>query len=86
MNTQTSPLPKALRRLNTYWRIYAEMWRNSVVRELGFKANFVMWIFVEALWFVLQLSFVSVIYLHTDRILDWSKWQVVMLVGTSQFI
>jgi len=73
-------------RLKTYAGIYAEMWRNSVVREMSFKTNFILWIVVEALWFVLQLSFVSVIYLHTDRILDWSKWEVVMLVGTSQFI
>ena len=26
------------------------------------------------------------IYLHTDHIADWTKWQVVMLVGASHFI
>src|ERR1051326_2656886 len=66
--------------------IYAALWRNSVVREMSFKANFLLWIFVEMLWFALQLSFFTVIYSHTDRIGTWSKWQVVMLLGASHFI
>lgn len=62
------------------------MWRNSLVREMGFKANFLLWILVELLWFALQLSFFSVLYSHTDRIGDWTRWEVVLLVGASHFI
>jgi len=72
--------------LKRYAKIYAALWRNSVVREMGFKSNFILWIFVEFLWFALQLCFIGVIYLHTDRIGDWTKWQVVMLIGASHFI
>lgn len=72
--------------LRRYGAIYAALWKNSVVREMGFKANFVLWIFVEMLWFALQLSFFTVIYSHTDRIGTWSKWEVVMLLGASHFI
>lgn len=73
-------------KLQRYLTIYAALWRNSVVREMGFKSNFILWIFVELLWFGLQLSFIGVIYLHTDHIATWTKWQVVMLVGASHFI
>jgi ABC-2 type transport system permease protein len=69
-----------------YATIYAALWRNSVVREMGFKSNFLLWIVVELLWFGLQLSFIGVIYLHTDHIATWTKWQVVLLVGASHFI
>ena len=72
--------------LKRYLTIYAALWKNSVVREMGFKANFLLWIVVEMLWFALQLSFMFVIYSHTDRIGTWSKWQVVMLLGASHFI
>jgi len=72
--------------LRRYLTIYAALWKNSVVREMGFKANFLLWIVVEMLWFALQLSFMFVIYSHTDRIGTWSKWQVVMLLGASHFI
>src|SRR5882724_9815901 len=72
--------------LKRYLTIYAALWKNSIVREMGFKANFLLWIVVEMLWFALQLSFMFVIYSHTDRIGTWSKWQVVMLLGASHFI
>jgi ABC-2 type transport system permease protein len=83
MNTERS---KAVARLGRYASIYGALWRNSVVREMSFKSNFLLWIVVEMLWFGLQLSFIGVIYLHTDHIATWTKWQVVMLVGASHFI
>jgi len=78
-----APRPSSLIR---YLTIYTALWKNSVARETMFKGNFLLWIFVELLWFGLQLSFIGVIYLHTDAIGTWTKWQVVMLVGASQFI
>lgn len=78
-----SPRWSALRR---YASVYGAMWKNSVVREMSFKANFLLWIFVEVLWFALQLAFFGVIYSHTDHIADWTKWEVVVLIGTSHLI
>src|SRR3954462_11627116 len=69
-----------------YLSIYVALWKNSVTREMIFKGNFLMWIVVELLWFGLQLSFIGVLYLHTDHIGSWTKWQVVMLIGGSHFI
>ena len=80
------PLLPSSRTWGRYLTIYAALWKNSIVREMGFKANFLLWIVVEMLWFALQLSFMFVIYSHTDRIGTWSKWQVVMLLGASHFI
>jgi ABC-2 type transport system permease protein len=72
--------------ISRYLSIYAALWKNSVAREMGFKSNFLLWILVELLWFGLQLCFISVLYLHTDHIGTWTKWQVVMLIGASHFI
>jgi len=72
--------------LKRYLTIYSALWKNSVTRETMFKGNFLLWILVEFLWFGLQLTFISVLYLHTDNIGSWTKWQVVMLVGASHFI
>ena len=72
--------------LGRYFKIYAALWKNSVTREMSFKTNFLMWILVESLWFGLQLSFIGVLYLHTDNIGTWTKWQVVMLIGVSHLI
>jgi ABC-2 type transport system permease protein len=72
--------------VSRYLSIYAALWKNSVAREMGFKSNFLLWILVELLWFGLQLCFISVLYLHTDHIGTWTKWQVVILIGASHFI
>src|SRR5882762_2483192 len=72
--------------LTRYLSIYSALWKNSVTREMIFKSNFLLWIIVELLWFGLQLSFIGVLYLHTDHIGSWNKWQVVMLIGGSHFI
>ncbi len=69
-----------------YWHIYRLLLRNSVIRELSFKANFLLWLVTEILWFFGQIVFVDVLFLYTDRIGDWSKWEVVLLIGTHQII
>jgi ABC-2 type transport system permease protein len=72
--------------LRRYLALYAALWKNSVVREMGFKVNFLLWIVVDLAWFALQITFIAVIYRHTERIGDWSKWEVILLVAASHFI
>ncbi|HEX8297032.1 MAG TPA: ABC-2 family transporter protein, partial [Chthoniobacteraceae bacterium] len=67
-----------------YLEIYWLMIRNSLIREMNFKANFILWMVVELLWFFGQIIFLEVLFSHTERIGDWSKWECVMLVGTHQ--
>jgi ABC-2 type transport system permease protein len=69
-----------------YLDLYAALWKNSVTREMSFKGNFILWIFVELLWFGLQLSFVSVLFSQTESVGTWTKWQMILLVGASNFI
>ncbi|MEW6156529.1 MAG: ABC-2 family transporter protein [Verrucomicrobiota bacterium] len=86
MNEANHRIESKLRGFRRYFAIYSALWKNSVVREMSFKTNFLLWIVVELLWFVLQLGFIAVIYTHTDRIATWTKWQVVLLMGASHFI
>src|SRR5213083_2350952 len=62
------------------------MLRNSLIREMSFKANFILWMLVEVLWFLGQIVFFSIIFGSINQIGDWSKWEVVLLVGTHQII
>src|ERR1700722_4894729 len=72
--------------LKRYLTIYAALWKNSVAREMSFKGNFLLWIIVELLWFGLQLCFVSVVFSQTKIVGTWTQWQMVLLVGASNFI
>lgn len=70
--------------MRRYLEIYWLMIRNSLIREMNFKANFTLWMVVEFLWFVGQIIFLEVLYSHVDSIGGWSKWECVLLVGTHQ--
>ena len=72
--------------MGRYFEIYSIMLRNSLIREMSFKANFILWMVVEVLWFCGQILFFSIIFGQVDRIGDWTKWEVVLLVGTHQMI
>lgn len=81
--TPVSTVPTARGR---YGRVYWLMLRNSLIREMSFKANFIGWLAVEVLWFAGQIIFLEVIFGHVDRIGDWNKWECVLLLGTHQII
>src|ERR1044072_5231489 len=72
--------------MRRYLEIWKIMLRNSLIRELSFKANFLLWLIVEVLWFCGQIVFFGIIFGQVDRIGDWTKWQVIALVGTHQSI
>src|SRR5882757_1285086 len=72
--------------MRRYIEIYSIILRNSLIREMSFKANFLLWMIVEVLWFCGQIVFFSIIFGQVDHIGDWTKWEVVLLVGTHQMI
>jgi ABC-2 type transport system permease protein len=72
--------------LRRYVSLWVALGRISLVQEMMFKLNFILWIVVEALWFALQLAFMGVLYSHTDSIGGWTKWEVILLSGCSQFL
>jgi ABC-2 type transport system permease protein len=76
----------ATSQLRRYLEIYWLMIRNSIIREMSFKANFLLWMVVEILWFFGQVVFIEVLFQYVNQIGDWTKWHVVALVGTHQLI
>lgn len=69
-----------------YLRLTLALFRYSIVRELMFKANFLLWIVVEVAWLGLQLALVGVIFSHVNEVAGWTKYEMVMLIGTSHLV
>jgi ABC-2 type transport system permease protein len=69
-----------------YWEVYGLMFRNSLIREMNFKLNFLLWMVVEVLWFLGQIVFIEVVFSYVGAIAGWSKWEMVLLIGTHQLI
>jgi len=74
------------RGLSHLGEIYGIMFRNSLIREMNFKLNFLLWMVVEVLWFMGQIVFIEVVFSYVGAIGGWTKWEVVVLIGTHQLI
>lgn len=69
-----------------YLKIWLACARYSVVRSMMFRFDFIMWSLVEFIWMAVNVLLVSVIYQHTDDIAGWSKYEMLLLVGTAMLI
>ena len=49
------------------------MLRNSLIREMSFKLNFLLWMLVEVRWFLGQIVFIQVVFSYVGGIGGWSK-------------
>src|SRR5258707_8364805 len=69
---------------------YARLWltsaRYSIMRTLMFRGDFFIWALVELFWMSVNLLMISVIYDHTKLVAGWSKYEMMLLVGTSMLI
>jgi ABC-2 type transport system permease protein len=69
-----------------YLRIWLTSARYSVVRTLMFRGDFFIWALVELFWMTVNILMISVIYAHTKSIAGWTKYEMMLLVGTSLLI
>ena len=72
--------------MTRYFQIWLASARYSVVRTMMFRFDFFLWAMVELCWMTVNLLLVTVIYEHTSSIAGWSKYEMLLLVGTSLLI
>lgn len=72
--------------MRTWPAIWGAHIRYALVREMMFKANFLVWIIVEIAWLFLHLMFIEVVYSHVDTVAGWNKPAMLVLIGTNHAI
>jgi ABC-2 type transport system permease protein len=72
--------------LSHYARLWLTSARYSIVRTLMFRGDFFVWALVELFWMSVNILMVSVIYEHTNTVAGWTKYEMMLLVGTSMLI
>ena len=72
--------------LALYARIWLAQIRYTVMREMMFKSNFILWVIVDLSWFGLHLSFIQFLYLQVNTVAGWDKWQMILLVTTNMLV
>ena len=69
-----------------YTRVWLRCLRNSVVREMTFRSNFLIEVVTRTFWFAAQLVLFGIIYSHVDQIRDWSRPEYFAFMATGMLI
>lgn len=67
-------------------RVLLTFARNSLVRELTFRGNFLITICTRAFWFAAQLALYNIIYGKVQSINGWSQYEFFAFLATSMII
>ncbi|KPL12958.1 hypothetical protein AMJ85_00710 [candidate division BRC1 bacterium SM23_51] len=66
-----------------YLRLYRAFFRNCLVREMGFRWNFLIRFSTEMTWLASSLIWYNVIYSYVENIAGWTRYQYLFLIGIS---
>ena len=69
-----------------YLKIWVASVRYSLIRTMMFRFDFFLWSLVELFWMSVNILMISVIYRHTDSVAGWTKYEMLLLVGSSMLI
>ncbi|MCA9028902.1 MAG: ABC-2 family transporter protein, partial [Planctomycetaceae bacterium] len=69
-----------------YFRVWSTFFRNSLVREMTFRANFLITLVTRAFWLSAQLLLFEVIYSHVDAIGDWTRYEYFAFMATGMLV
>jgi ABC-2 type transport system permease protein len=69
-----------------YARVWLTFFRNSLVRELTFRGNFLIEVVTRTFWFAAQIVLFDIIYSHVDAIQGWSREQYFAFMATGMLI
>jgi ABC-2 type transport system permease protein len=64
-----------------YFRLWFALARFSLAREMAFRVNFVVKVFVEILWLSMLLVFYHMLFAQTPHVENWSQGEYLFFVG-----
>jgi ABC-2 type transport system permease protein len=68
-----------------YLRLVLIFYRYSILQELEYRVNFLANIFMSVFWLAWAILGVSVFFLHSDKMGDWTYPEVLMVVALFTF-
>lgn len=69
-----------------YRRVFGTFFRNSLLRELAFRSNFLITVCTRGFWFVIQILMFDLIYRNVNRINDWTREEYFGFMATGMLV
>ncbi len=84
MNSASSDFPKPFR--PDYFSVWKRSLKNSLLRELSFRSNFIITVITRTFWFAAQLILFEIIFSNVKSIADWSREEYFGFMATGMLI
>src|SRR5271154_1086325 len=84
-----APAPWQVSTPGLYWRVFLTFARNSLVRDMTFRWNFIIECVSSLSWMMMNLGFYVLIFRFTGEIGDgtgWGKYQFFVFLATTLFV
>ena len=69
-----------------YVRVWKTFFRNSLVREMTFRGNFIIEVITRTFWFVAQIVLFEIIYGHVGDIRGWTRPEFFVFMATGMLV
>ncbi len=69
-----------------YLRVFLTFARNSLVRDMTFRLNFLIECASSVTWTAMNLGFYLLIFQHTMQIAGWGKWEFFAFLATTMIV
>ncbi len=69
-----------------YRRVFATFFRNSLLRELSFRSNFLITLVTRGFWFSVQIVMFDLIYRNVTEINDWTREEYFGFMATGMLV
>jgi ABC-2 type transport system permease protein len=69
-----------------YARVFLTFARNSLVRDLTFRTNFLLQCVSSMSWMLMNLGFYLLVFTHTQQITDWDKYEFFVFIATTWLV
>lgn len=82
-------MPDARSNHPNYWRVFLTFARNSLVRDMMFRANFLIEAVSSLSWAIMNVGFYWIIFEHASSIgrdTGWGKYEFFVFMGTTWII
>ena len=70
----------------SYLGVFLTFARNSLVRDMTFRANFIIDTISSISWMIMNLGFYALVYRETKYIADWDKFEFFVFISTTMFV
>ncbi|MCG8451292.1 MAG: ABC-2 family transporter protein [Pirellulales bacterium] len=70
----------------SYLGVFLTFARNSLIRDMTFRTNFIIEMISSMSWMIMNLGFYTLVYQFTPSIAAWDKFEFFVFISTTMFV